>query len=114
MENQHGTYKAAWARPVIILSDQKLEVDGVIYRELKSLNLVAFQDGPSTCKAEQVLFHERSIGDKKYTVKKIYSEGLEKEETLQHPYSDESNMTRLEVEAFLEEWSKNWNPNLGQ
>ena len=48
------------------------------------------------------------------TVEKIYSEGLEKEETLQHPYSDESNMTRLEDEAFLEEWSKNWNPNLGQ
>ena len=48
MENQHGTYKAAWARPVIILSDQELEVDGVIYRELKSLNLMVFQDGPST------------------------------------------------------------------
>ena len=48
MENQHGTCKATWASPVVILSDHELEVDGVIYRELKSLNLVAFQDGPST------------------------------------------------------------------
>ena len=28
-----------------ILSDHEMEVDGVIYRELKSLNLVVIQDG---------------------------------------------------------------------
>ena len=107
MENQHGTCKATWARPVIILSDHELEVDGVIYHELKSLNRVVIQDGPDAGKEEQVLVHTRSIGDKDYMVKKINSEETEK-------VVEENNMTRLEVEAFLEEWSKNWNPNLGQ
>ena len=91
-----------------ILSDHELEVDGVIYRELKSLDRVVIQDGPDAGKEEQVLVHTRSIGDKNYTV----SEGSENEET--EKVVEENNMTRLEVEAFQEEWSKNWNPNLGQ
>ena len=95
-----------------ILSDHELEVDGVIYRELKSLNLVVIQDGPDAGKEEQVLVHTRSIGDKNYTVKKINSEGSENEET--EKLVEENNMTRLEVEAFQEEWTKNWNPNLDQ
>ena len=91
-----------------ILSDHELEVDGVIYQELKSLNLVVIQDGPDAGKEEQVLVHTRSIGDKDYMVKKINSEETEK-------VVEENNMTRLEdVEAFQEDWSKNWNPNLGQ
>ena len=90
-----------------ILSDHELEVDGVIYHELKSLNRVVIQDGPDAGKEEQVLVHTRSIGDKDYMVKKINSEETEK-------VVEENNMTRLEVEAFQEEWSKNWNPNLGQ
>ena len=95
-----------------ILSDHELEVDGVIFQELKSLNLVVIQDGPDAGKEEQVLVHTRSIGDKKYTVKKINSEGSENKET--EKVVEENNMTHLEVEAFQEEWSKNWNPNLGQ
>ena len=91
-----------------ILSDHELEVDGVIYHELKSLNRVVIQDGPDAGKEEQVLVHTRSIGDKDYMVKKINSEETEK-------VVEENNMTRLEdVEAFQEDWSKNWNPNLGQ
>ena len=95
-----------------ILSDHELEVDSVIYRELKSLNHVVIQDGPDTGKEKQVLVHTRSIGDKNYTVKKTNSEGSENEET--EAVVEESNMTRHEVEAFQEEWSKNWNPNLSQ
>ena len=79
---------------------------------MKSLNLVVIQDGPVPGKEEQVLVHTRSIGDKNYTVKKINSEGSENEET--EKVVEENNMTRLEVEAFQEEWSKNWNPTLGQ
>ena len=103
MENQHHHS---------ILSDHELEVDGVIYRESKSLNRVVIQDGPDAGKDEQLLVHTRSIGDKNYTVKKINSEGSENEET--EKVVEENNMTSLEVEAFQEEWSKNWNPNLGQ
>ena len=95
-----------------ILFDYELEVDGVIYRELKSLNREVIRDGPDAGKEEQELVHTRSIGDKRYTVKKIVSEGSENEET--EKVVEENNMTRLEVEAFQEEWSKNWNPNLGQ
>ena len=36
-----------------------LEVDGVIYRELKTLNRVVIQDGPDAGKEEQVLVHTR-------------------------------------------------------
>ena len=68
-----------------------------------------FQDGPNAGKDEQVLVHTRSIGDKRYTVKRIVSEGSENEET-----EEECNMTCLEVAAFQEEWSKNWNPSLAQ
>ena len=95
----------------IILSDDIQEVDGVIYCELRSLDrLVLFvQDGSEIGKEERVLVHTRSIGDKRYTVKRIVSEGPENEET-----EEECNMTCLEVAAFQEEWSKNWNPSLGQ
>ena len=84
-----------------ILFDYELEVDGVIYRELKSLNSVVIQDGPDAGKEEQVLVHTRSIGNKSYTVKKIDSEDEETEEVV-----EENNMTCLEVAAFQEDWSK--------
>ena len=45
-----------------ILSDHELEVDGVIFQELKSLNLVVIQDGPDAGKEEQVHVHTQSIG----------------------------------------------------
>ena len=94
----------------ILLSDDILEVDGVIYCELRSIErLVLFQDGSEGGKEEQVLVHTRSIGDKRYTVKRMVSEGSENEET-----EEECNMTCLEVAAFQEEWNKNWNPSLGQ
>ena len=95
----------------IILFDYELEVDGVIYRELKSLNREVIKDGPGTGKEEQVLVHTRSIGDKSYTVKKIDSEDEETEEVV-----EENNMTCLEVAAFQEDWSKMeaklWGPTI--
>ena len=90
----------------------QLEVDGVIYCELRSIDrLVLFQNGSEGEKEERVLVHTRSIGDKRYTVKTIVSEaeGSENEET-----EEECNMTCLEVAAFEEDWNKNWNPSLGQ
>ena len=94
----------------ILLSDDILEVDGVIYCELKSLDrLVLIQDGSEGGKEEQVLVHTRSIGDKRYIVKRIVSEGSENEET-----EEECDMTCLEFAAFQEEWIKNWYPSLGQ
>ena len=120
-----------------ILSDHQLEVDGVIYRELKTLNRVViqvllqttnnsfsflilafrflfylfffkFQDGPDAGKDDQVLVHTRSIGDKDYTVKKINSEGSPEEVV------EEKNLTVEEISAFQEDWDKNWNPSLAQ
>ena len=99
----------------ILLSDEIQEVDGVIYCELRSIDrLVLFQNGSEGEKEERVLVHTRSIGDKRYTVKTIVSEaeGSENEET--EKVVEENNMTRLEVEAFQEEWTKNWKPNLDQ
>ena len=99
----------------ILLSDEIQEVDGVIYCELRSIDrLVLFQNGSEGEKEERVLVHTRSIGDKRYTVKTIVSEaeGSENEET--EKLVEENNMTRLEVEAFQEEWTKNWKPNLDQ
>ena len=91
-----------------ILFDYELEVDGVIYRELKSLNREVIQDGlevPGAGKEEQVLVHTRYIGDKSYTVKKIDLEDEETEEVV-----EENNMT------FQEDWSKMeaklWGPTI--
>ena len=94
-----------------ILSDHELEVDGVIYHELKSLNRELIQDGPDAGKEEQVLVHTRSIGDKIYTVKKFGSADEETEEVV-----EEYNMTCLEVANFQEDWSKMeakiWGPTI--
>ena len=94
-----------------ILSEHKMEVDGVIYRELKSLNYLVIQDGPDAGKEEQVLVHIRSI--------KLATRRKQREFTLQvkletEEVVEENNMTSLEFEAFQEEWNKNWNPSLGQ
>ena len=92
-----------------ILFDYELEVDGVNYRELKTLNREVIKDGPDAGKEEQVLVHTRSIGDKIYTVKKIEDE--ETEEVV-----EEYNMTCLEVANFQEDWSKMeakiWGPTI--
>ena len=92
-----------------ILFDYELEVDGVIYRELKSLNREIIQDGLDAGKEEQVLVHTRSIGNKSYTVKKVEDE--ETEEVV-----EEYNMTCLEVTNFQEDWSKMeakiWGPTI--
>ena len=92
-----------------ILFDYELEVDGVIYRELKSLNREIIQDGLDAGKEEQVLVHTRSIGDKSYTVKKVEDE--ETEEVV-----EEYNMTCLEVANFQEDWrkmeAKIWGPTI--
>ena len=92
-----------------ILFDYELEVDGVNYRELKTLNREVSKDGPDAGKEEQVLVHTRSVGDKIYTVKKIEDE--ETEEVV-----EEYNMTCLEVANFQEDWSKMeakiWGPTI--
>ena len=92
-----------------VLSDHQLEVDGVIYRELKTLNGVISQDGPDAGKDEQVLVHTRSIGDKSYTVKKSDPSNEETEEVVEG-----NNWTSDEKHAFLEDWDKNWNPSIDQ
>ena len=92
-----------------VLSDHQLEVDGVIYRELKTLNGVVSQDGPDAGKDEQVLVHTRSIGDKSYTVKKSDPSNEETEEVVEG-----NNWTSDEKRAFLEDWDKNWNPSIDQ
>ena len=81
----------------------EMKVDGVIYRETKTLTpVVTFTlDRPESGKEEQEIVCTRSIGDKSYTVRKIISRDTENEET---------TMTWDEVQAFKEDWSKNWNP----
>ena len=76
------------------------EVDGVIYRETKTLTPVVTLDGQEV----QELVWTRSIGDKSWSERKIIS--TENEET----YLTETSMTWEEVQAFEEDWSKNWNP----
>ena len=81
-----------------ILSDHELEVDGVIYRELKSLNLVVIQDGPDAGKEEQVLVHTLSMGDKSYTVLKTNQQILE--------VTQANKMNSLELATFQEVWEE--------
>ena len=98
-----------------ILSEQSITVDGVIYREKRSLYSVVIQDGPDAGKVERVLVHTRSMGDKTYTVHKIGfgSDKVEIEEVL-----EENKMNSLELAAFQEVWRKNCHlriePRIGQ
>ena len=80
----------------------ELEVDGVIYRETKTLTPVVTSNAwEHSGTEEQEIVCTRSIGDKSYSVRKIISTDTENEET---------TMTWDEVQAFKEDWSKNWNP----
>ena len=85
-----------------ILFDQSITVDGVIYREKRSLYSVVIQEGPDAGKVERVLVHTRSMGDKTYTVHKIgFGSDHEKiEEVL-----EENKMNSLELAAFQEVWN---------
>ena len=80
----------------------EMEVDGVIYREERTLT-------PYTCpwdgKEKQEIVFTRSIGDKSYSERKIIS--TENEETF---ISGTTMTLGLSVQAFEEDWSKNWNP----
>ena len=85
-----------------ILFDQSITVDGVIYREKRSLYSVVIQEGPDAGNVERVLVHTRSMGDKTYTVHKIgFGSDHEKiEEVL-----EENKMNCLELAAFQEVWN---------
>ena len=80
----------------------ELKVDGVIYRETKTLTPVVTLDG----KEVQKFVCTRSIGDKFCSERKIIS--TENEE-IDLGFC-RTAMTREEVQAFEEDWSKNWNP----
>ena len=112
MENNRKTMENKSLQS-ILMSVHELEVEGVIYRELKSLNQVVIQDGPDAGKEEQVFFYDRSIDGQRYSFEKNDSEGSNSEETedlkavlnnMELPYYP------LAVKAFQEAWNKNWNP----
>ena len=83
-------------------SENVLILNGVIYRELRSLYKEVIQDGPDAGKEEQVLVHTRSIDDKTYTVRKSGSD-LEKIEEVM----EDNKMSSLDVATFQEVWTKN-------
>ena len=94
-----------------ILDEQSITVDGVIYREKRSLYSVVIQDGPNAGKVERVLVHTRSMGDKTYTVHKIGfgSDKVEIEEVL-----EENKMNSLELAAFQKVWMGQLPPKVFQ
>ena len=85
-------------------SQEILNLDGVIYQELKSL---VIQDGPDAGKEEQVLVHTRSIGDKNYTVRK---EGFGSDQEKILEVLEHNKLNSIELATFQEVWSKK--PNL--
>ena len=76
----------------------QLEVDGVIYRELKTLNRVVIQDGPDAGYDEILLVHTRSMGDKSYTVLNTNHQILE--------ITQANKMNSLELATFQEVWEE--------
>ena len=73
MQNQDPDFKEV----LIEEQNHQLEVDGVIYWELKTLNRVVIQDGPDAGYDEILLVHTRSMGDKIYTVHKTNQQIIE-------------------------------------
>jgi hypothetical protein len=79
-----------------VLIDRKHDVDGDIYRELKTLNRVVIGEGPHSGKEVEILVHTRSIGNKNVSVSE--NNGIESND-----YDDD-----IVIETFKAEWNKNW------
>ena len=88
-----------------VLLDHEMVVDGVVLRERKELNNITDEEGNQE---KSVLIHTRYIGDKKYEVQQVASEGDIVEETVETDLPDE------EIGKFKEEWEEKWKPSLGQ
>ena len=100
MENQDSCSTLVEKSKEVLFENQnhQLEVDGVIYRELKTLYRGVIQDGPDTGKEEQVLVHTLSMGDKSYTVLKTNQQILE--------VTQANKMNSLELATFQEVWEE--------
>ena len=85
--------------------NHQLEVDGVIYRELRALTRVVIKDGHQVLeragKEEQILVHTRIMGDKTYKVIKRGPGLAEIEEVL-----EDNKMNSLELATFQEVWEE--------
>ena len=101
MQNQDPDFKEV----LIEEQNHQLEVDGVIYRELRALTRVVIKDGHQVLeragKEEQILVHTRIMGDKTYKVIKRGPGLAEIEEVL-----EDNKMNSLELATFQEVWEK--------
>ena len=97
MQNQDPDFKEV----LIEEQNHQLEVDGVIYRELRALTRVVIKDGPDAGKEEQILVHTRIMGDKTYKVIKRGPGLAEIEEVL-----EDNKMNSLELATFQEVWEE--------
>ena len=99
MQNQDPDFKEV----LIEEQNHQLEVDGVIYRELRALTRVVIKDGHQVLeragKEEQILVHTRIMGDKTYKVIKRGPGLAEIEEVL-----EDNKMNSLELATFQEVW----------
>ena len=95
MQNQDPDFKEV----LIEEQNHQLEVDGVIYRELRALTRVVIKDGHQVLeragKEEQILVHTRIMGDKTYKVIKRGPGLAEIEEVL-----EDNKMNSLELATF--------------
>ena len=83
----------------------EMEVDGVIYREERTLTPFVTFHG----KEKQEIVFTRSIGDKFWSERKIISTENEEIQEIDLGFC-RTAMTREEAQAFEADWSKNWNP----
>ena len=97
MQNQDPDFKEV----LIEEQNHQLEVDGVIYRELRALTRVVIKDGPDAGKEEQILVHTRIMGDKTYKVIKRGPGLAEIEEVL-----EDNKMNSLELATFQKVWEE--------
>ena len=82
--------------------DQKLEIDGIIFHELKTLETTINEEGDE----ESVWSLTRAIGDRVYKVQQRVIDGEVREDTC------ETQMAPEEIEDFKNEWYEKWKPSI--
>ena len=82
--------------------DQELEIDGIIFHQLKEIETTINEEGNE----ENVLSLTRAIGDRVYKEQKKFIDEEVREETC------ETQMAPEEIEDFKNEWDEKWQPSI--
>ena len=95
MESKNFTFETSST-----LIEHMMNIDGVVFREVRT------RKPSKAAQNQEEISHQRSIGDKSYTVTILITENSLGDKRV------ETNMTPDELQEFEEKWTRLWKPNL--